>query len=321
MNALKRFLSAALAASLILLCLPFGGCSPAPRNDGDFSIICSVFPEYDWLRNIVGDSDGVSLSLLVKNGRELHGYDASPAEIISLKQSDVVISVGGASDGWITEALSSDAPDTLHIKLSEIEGMSSYTPSGHTHGDGHDHSRDLPDEHLWLSPKNAAVACRYICEKLCEADPDGAERYRANTEKYISELSALDSELTRLAAELADKPLVFADRFPFVYMLSDYGIGYHSAIEGCSTDVGWTPETTVAMTALINELSSPCVFVTETSDGELAELVINSSADKNRPVVPLHSMQSVTFGEAEELSYTGIMSDNIAAIRRGFGLE
>lgn len=317
----RKFLCLILATLLLLGCLCTVGCIQSDKSDARLTIVCSVFPEYDWVRSIVGDVDGVSLSLLVKNGRELHGYDASPSEIIMLKQSDVVVSVGGVSDAWISDALSTDAESTEHIRLSEIEGMSSYMSSRHTHDDGHDHSHDTPDEHLWLSPKNAAVACRYICERLCAADPVGADVYKANTEKYLSELSALDAELTQLATDLADKPMVFADRFPFVYMLRDYGIEYHSAIEGCSTDIGWTPETTVRMTELINELDSPCVFVTETADGELARLIINSSEDTSREIITLHSMQAVTEKDAVTLSYTGIIRDNINAIRKGFSIN
>ena len=218
-----------LVAVVCAVCLTvFARCDSKRVDDGRISIVCSVFPEYDWVRNIVGDSDRVSVTVLVSGSTDIHSYNASPADIVSLKESDIVISVGGVSDEWVSDALRTDAEGVEHIRLCEIEGMSRHEISAesldHAHNDGeHDHGE--MDEHLWLSPKNAIVAVEYICERICALDADGAESYRKNAAAYIEALGELDVRMTELVSGLGDNDVVvFADRFPFVYLFEHYGV-------------------------------------------------------------------------------------------------
>ncbi len=304
--------------ALVLTVGAFVGCAGNKEDDGKIRILCSVFPEYDWVRSIVGDAKGVEVSLLVSNGQELHSYEASPTDIVNIKESDLVISVGGASDKWIEEALKGE--DAKHIKLSEIEGVRHYDISSQSderdHEHEHDHTHGEIDEHLWLSLKNARTIVRYLADELALLDEDNAEKYKINSEKYIEKLIELDERMTDIATD--DHTLLFADRFPFVYLLEDYGMGYYAAFEGCSSDISWTPKTTVELAERLDATDEKYLFITETSDGELARLVISASANGGE-IVTLDSMQSVSRKAAERLSYIDVMTQNIAAIENAFG--
>ncbi len=297
----------------------FVGCARDKEDDGKIKILCSVFPEYDWVKNIVGDADGVEVSLLISNGQELHSYEATPKDIASIKESDVVISVGGTSDPWISEALV--GADAKHIKLTQIEGVTLREVCAHSEGyDGgeeheHSHSHEI-DEHVWLSLKNAEIFVKHLSEEISKLDEKNAEKYKINSQRYIDELKNLDKRMTNIAS--ADTTLLFADRFPFVYLLEDYGLDYYAAFEGCSSDIGWTPETTVDLAARLDATSKKYLFVTESSDGELARLVISTSAGGGQTVV-LNSMQSVSKNALQTESYVKIMAENVAVLERVLG--
>lgn len=303
--------------ALILMGAAFVGCSGEKREDARIKIMCSVFPEYDWVRNVVGDVEGIEVSLLVSNGQELHGYEASPADIVALKNSDVVISVGGVSDGWISEALSGE--DTKHIRLTEIEGVKLYeaaSESGeHENCDEHGHEHGQQDEHVWMSLKNAAVIVDHISDELSAIDGVNGEKYKENAQKYKNQLAELDKRMTNISTD--KHTLLFADRFPFVYLLEDYGLDYYAAFEGCSSDISWTPDTTVDLAARLDASEEKYLFVTESSDGELARLVISTSKNGGETLV-LNSMQSVSKKQAQTESYVGIMSQNIAVLEAAF---
>jgi zinc transport system substrate-binding protein len=308
----------ALLLMLALMCVMLFGCSGASFGDGKIKIVCSVFPEYDWVRNIVGDVDGIEVALLVANGQELHSYEASPADVVSLKESDLVISVGGVSDKWISEAIA-DEDGVKHMRLTEISGMSLYNVCsdstdhalGSAHDHEHEHTSDEIDEHVWLSPKNAMAACRAISEELCVLDSDNAEKYKNNLNEYLKKLEELDARMTKIST--GGQTILFADRFPFVYLLEEYGLNYYAAFEGCSSDISWTPATTLELAAKLDSLSKKYVFMTESSDGELARLVISTSNYGGKAVV-LDSMQTVSKKQAETKSYVGIMSENILVL-------
>jgi zinc transport system substrate-binding protein len=307
----------AFFVALLLLMSLFLGCAAKEKDNVKIKIMCSVFPEYDWVRSIVRDVEGVEVSLLVSNGQELHSYEASPADVANLKGSDFVISVGGASDKWISEALRGE--DVKHIRLTEIKGVKLYETSSesgeHEHSEEHGHEHGQTDEHVWMSLKNAAVIVDHICGELSVIDSENAEKYKENTENYKNQLKELDERMVKIA--INKHTLLFADRFPFVYLLEDYGIGYYAAFEGCSSDISWTPDTTVDLAARLDASGEKYLFVTESSDGELADLVIATSKGGGKVLV-LNSMQSVSKKQAESESYVGIMSKNIEVLESAF---
>ena len=328
MKKIKKLKATALILAGIFVLLSLAGCGGTKDRDNEKTdILCTTFAEYCWVKNIVTLADGTSnvrVSLLIKNGQELHGYDPSPSEMIEIKMSDVLISVGGVSDEWITEAIKDT--DTLHVKLSKIEGMTHHLVSEtsdahgeHDHSGDHTHTHGEIDEHLWLSPKNAITACEYLLELICELDEENSQKYKENAKAYIDRLEILDKLLTDLAnGALKEKTLIFADRFPFVYMLADYGIDYYAAFKGCDTESAWTAQTALELAKRIESTGSETVFVTENSDGELARIAIGNLGGKEIEIVKLNSMQSITFDASRDTDYIEIMLENIAAIERSF---
>ena len=316
MRMARRIIATLVCLALLVGALFSFGCA---QKAGGVEILCTVFPIYDWARNVIGESDGVTLSLLVENGTDMHSFQPSFMDVAKIKQCDVLVLVGGESDKWVAEAADDD---TVIIRLSELEGITLYEVSSqsgaHDHGEGHEHKaghvEHTFDEHLWLSIANAKVASSAICDVICSLDGESKDVYKNNLEMFSDKLSSLDKRFRELT-DGADATLIFADRFPFVYLFEDYGLEYYAAFESCTTDTNADFETVVRLAEAADGQSGRWVLVTESSDKALAESVIRASKREDLEIRALDSMQSLTGEDVKGgVTYVGIMESNLEVL-------
>lgn len=328
MRLIKRLICVALVAILVTLTL--AGCK-APEKDKKISIVCTVFPIYDWVRNILGeDNSEISLKLLVRGGTDPHSYSPTPRDIVEISSCDMLIYVGGESDFWISDVLKNSVLENVNaVELLDalgdraeyeehVEGIECGEEC-HEHDHSHEqeaHQENVYDEHVWLSLKNAELLCSEITDELCRLLPQNEERYRENAEEYISKVKTLDARFAEAVASSPKDTLLFADRFPFRYMVEDYGIKYFAAFSGCSADSEASVETVVFLAKKIDELSLSRVVILESSDRSLADTVISSTKAKSAEVIRFDSMQSITVAEVESgVNYLSIMENNLSVLR------
>ena len=333
------FLRTVAVLLLICLCLPLFSCAKERGEDSRIKIVCTLFVQYDWLKNIVGESERVDLSLLIDNGTDLHSYQPTAADIMEISDCDMIVYLGSDIDTWVAEAIERAENSSLRrVALTECEGItlknisSESEHGGHDHSEhgGHDHSEHdghdhgALDEHVWLSLKNAALICKALCEELCALDPDGAEEYRKNTAEYVASLAALDAEYASAVASVAEDKrfMLFCDRFPFIYLLEDYGIDYAAAFEGCSTDVDADFATVLRLIEEADAHMLDCIIVTESSDRALANTVASSSKRGVSRVLVMDSLQAVGKGRiARGESYLSVMKKNLSVLESALGIN
>ena len=314
------------------------GCSKGEQDDGKLKIVCTVFPQYDWMRNIIGESDGVELTLLISNGNDMHSYEPSAADIMKIADCDMIVYLGEGIDGWVSEAIErSGREDLKKIALAECEGVTlrNISSASHTHDhgehddhgghddhDGHDHG--ALDEHLWLSLNNATALTEALCDAICELDPENAQSYRDNAARYILEIEdlRLDFEAVVARADGSKRFMLFCDRFPFVYLMEELGIEYSAAFEGCSADVDADFGTVLRLIEEAEEHRVDFVAMTESSDGALARTVANAIKDREVGLLRFDSMQAVSKNEIEGgYSYLSIMRENLRVLSVALGVE
>ena len=332
----KRLLCLVLMIALALCAL--SGCSKGEQDDGKLKIVCTVFPQYDWMRNIIGESDGVELTLLISNGNDMHSYEPSAADIMKIADCDMIVYLGEGIDGWVSEAIErSGREDLKKIALAECEGVTlrNISSASHTHDhgehddhgghddhDGHDHG--ALDEHLWLSLNNATALTEALCDAICELDPENAQSYRDNAARYILEIEdlRLDFEAVVARADGSKRFMLFCDRFPFVYLMEELGIEYSAAFEGCSADVDADFGTVLRLIEEAEEHRVDFVAMTESSDGALARTVANAIKDREVGLLRFDSMQAVSKNEIEGgYSYLSIMRENLRVLSVALGVE
>ena len=295
------------------------------------NIVTTIFPEYDWVREILGDNaENADLTMLLDNGVDLHSYQPTAQDILKISTCDLFIYVGGESDGWVSDALQEaankdmkviDLLDVLDDAVKEeeiVEGME----AGEEHGDGedeeHEEEEEGPeyDEHVWLSLRNAKVLCEAITNALTEIDPDHAADYRSNLTSYSEKLDALDAAYQSAVDSASRKTLLFGDRFPFRYLVDDYGLSYYAAFAGCSAETEASFRTITFLADKVDEFNLTSVLTIESSDQKIAQTIIQNTKEKNQNILTLNSMQSVTSNDvAAGTGYLSIMESNLDVLK------
>lgn len=270
--------------------------------------------------------------MLLDNGVDLHSYQPTINDIAKISDCDMFIYVGGESDGWVNDTIKNAKNDKMKvINLLEILGDSVKTEEliegmqeeehDHHHEEiteekhEHEHEEEK-DEHVWLSLKNAKILCKVIADNLSEIDPKNKDIYSANVSAYIEKLSALDEEYKKMVNGSNRKIVLFGDRFPFRYLVDDYGIDYYAAFVGCSVETEASFETVAFLSKKTDELKLPCVLTIEGANHKIAETVIANTYSKNQKVLTIDSMQSTTSSDVKNgITYISVMEKNLDILR------
>jgi len=336
---MKRTIAFILSLILLLFCVPAGA---ACAEEKEISVVTTIFPIYDWVREIVGDDAAhVKIDLLLDNGVDLHSYQPTAQDILAISTADVFVYVGGESDEWVEDVLASAMnPDLKAISLVEsmgegikpeeiVEGMEHEHEHEHDHEDeeGHDHEEDgdhdheheeedEADEHVWLSLRCAEKLTRVIADALAGIDPDHAEHYRKNASAYLEKLADLDARYTETVNSAAFKTILFGDRFPFRYLADDYGLTYYAAFSGCSAESEASFATIVFLAQKVDELKLPAVMTIEHPKTRIAETVVENTASKDQKILALDSMQGTTAADIQNgMTYLSVMEANLEVLK------
>ena len=319
----KKILAVLLILALTLSLLTGCGKASPWKSSHSLKIVTTIFPEYDWVLNLLGENPGnAEVKLLLDNGQDPHSYQPGVQDILTISTCDIFIYVGGESDEWIEDALGEAINDDIKvIDLLDILGSfareEELIPGMQGEDDEEDEGEETEfDEHVWLSLSNAELFTDSLCDALCEADPDNEAYYRENEHAYAEKLHALDDEYRAVVSESAKKTLLFADRFPFRYMTDDYGLSYYAAFPGCSSETEASFETITFLSQKLDELDLNAVLTIDGSDGKIAETVVRSSESGDQKILMLDSMQSSTSEDiAEGKDYLYIMEKNLSVLK------
>ena len=303
-------------------------------------VVTTLFPIWDWTRNIIGErADAVDLLPPLNTGVDLHSFQPSVDEILRISSCDLFLYTGGESDAWVKRVVR-DAVNKKQAAVSMIEALGERAraeetvegmEAGHHHDEDHDkdhehdHKKDHEhdhdegpeyDEHVWLSLVNARILCGRIADALGGIDPEGTQIYRANAEAYCARLDALDAKYRAAAEAAKHTTLLFADRFPFRYLVDDYGLKYYAAFQGCSAESEASFKTILFLADKLDELKLPCVLTIDGSSKKIAETVVRTAKSGPVPILTLDSLQSVRDADAARgLDYLAVMERNLEILK------
>lgn len=290
----------------------------ANTDSGKLKIITTIFPEYDWVRNIAGDK--ADITMLLDNGVDLHSYQPTADDIIKISTCDVFVYVGGTSDSWVKDTLKDAVnKDMVVLNLLDLLGENAKEEEEkegmQTEDEEHEEGPEY-DEHVWLSLRNAAVLCQKISDALCEKDAANADFYKSNTTAYIEKLNGLDSQYKDAVSAAKQKTILFGDRFPFRYLTDDYGLDYYAAFVGCSAETEASFETIMFLARKVDELGLTSIMQIETSDGSIAETIKKNTKTGDQKILTIDSLQSVTAKDVESGStYLSVMEKNLEVLK------
>ena len=297
----------AIFMALILLALPLAGCGAqeAPEGEG-LSVVATVFAPYDFARQLVGERGEVTL--LLPPGSEAHSYEPTPKDIIDIQNCDLFIYVGGISDAWVADVLDSVGEGVRTVTLMDCVELLE---------EEHDDGGVEYDEHVWTSPRNAALICEKIAAALAEADPEGAEYYEAALGDYTASLDELDAAFKEVVANGARDTIVFADRFPLLYFARAYGLEYYAAWPGCADEAEPSAATVTFLIDKVKEEGIPVVFHIELSNEDMADIVCDETGAEKRLFSACHNVTRAQFEEG--VTYLELMRQNVDVLREALG--
>ena len=328
---MKRFFSLLLALALALsLCACVGGRQKA--DDGRLQIVATLFPYYDFARAIAGGRADVTL--LLSPGREAHSFEPTPLDAVTISEADVFLYNGGEGEYWVEEMLDAagehiavkarmmDYVDALGEEFSEgMQGADEHDHdhdhSDHDHDGGEQHDSDEIeyDEHIWTSPKNAAILCRAVCDAICKADPANEDFYRANCDDYCAQIEALDARFADLCESAPRKLLIFADRFPMLYFCREYGLDYRAAFHGCSGDTEPSLATIKFLIDKVEDKNIPVVYTIDFGTKKVAAVVSECTGAAIETIYSMQTVSRADFDAGE--TYLTLMERNFEALRKG----
>jgi zinc transport system substrate-binding protein len=336
-------------ALLMALCMVFSVTGFAKEEKVE--VVTTIFPMYDWVKNILGEAESkVSLSLLVDSGADLHNFQPTVEDFVKLSKADLFIYLGGPSDSWAEDAVKEaknkdqralnlmEALGELAKESEHVEGMEEHDhdhdhedeahddhdleheEEGHDEhdheGEEHEHHHHV-DEHIWLSLKNAKVLVKVIAEELAQLLPEDAKTIQANAQSHIEKLDVLDKQYQAVVDGAENKTLLFGDRFPFLYLMDDYGLNYYAAFSGCSAESEASFETIAFLSSKMDEEKLSCIFAIDGSTQQVAKAILGASKDASRPILVLDSMQTVNRDMIDQgVSYLGIMEKNLLVLKQ-----
>lgn len=300
----------AMLLCLLLVCLT--GCGAAPKNE-KITVVAAIFPEYDWVRQIIGENSNIALQLLVDDGVDPHSFQPSVSDMVAVADCDLLIYGGGESDGWLADARKDSKKEQIVLELIPLLGEKAHTEEI-VEGMQAEAEEEETDEHVWLSLRNAAVFCRAITDALCQLDPSGKDSYQANLDDYLAKLDELDRRYQQTIAAACRDTIVVCDRFPFRYLTEDYGLTYYAAFPGCSAECNASFETVIFLSQKVEELGLHTVLVTETGDGRIARSVAENAGQQNIGILTLDAMQSVSLKDAASRDYLSTMEQNLQVL-------
>lgn len=316
-----------LAIILLFIIVSITGCQTQNNRYADLdpekiTIIATLFPQYDFARQIAGDY--ANIILLIPPGMESHSYDPSPADIVAISNADVFLYTGPFMEGWAEKIIEGiDAQNVLVtdvsrnvplVKEEDIEKeheLSHVEHSEHMHREG----EHIYDPHIWTNPVYAQIMVENILDALIQADIKHEDIYKENAQNYKRELEKLDQAFRDTVREGNRKELFIGGRFAMYYFTKEYGLTYEAAFDSCSSE---TEPNAKAVAHIIDEMREnqiPVIYYEELTDPKIARTI---SEDTNSQMLLLHSCHNISKEEfLNGVTYLDLMWRNVENLRIG----
>ena len=308
-----------LCFAALLGCLALTGCGQDVRGGGEGTcIVTTVFPAYDFARQIAGERG--SVTLLVPPGSESHSFEPTPQDVLRIESCALLFCNGGESEAWLDTLLADRDVNSLRmmdcvnaLEEETVEGMQAVYEA-----EEEDEGPEF-DEHVWTSPVNAKIICRALCDRLCEIDPAGADYYKSNLAAYLVALDKLDAAFRATVESARHRTVIFADRFPVRYFVEEYGLDYFAAFPGCADDAEPSARTVAFLIDKVRQERIPAVFTIEFSNEKMADVICE---DTGCGKLLFHSCHNVSARDLENgVTYLALMQTNLQNLKEALGLN
>lgn len=317
----KLMIRSMITLVLALALLP--GCrqkqTERPTAGGKLSVVTTLFPVYEFTRNVGGNR--VAVTLLVPPGADAHSFDPKPGDAVSVANAALFIYTSAFMEPWAARFVDSIRRPTLMV-VDGSSGVSLQKESDGHGGDDHDHERGIHhhegglDPHIWLDFANARIMVDTIAAALAARDPEGKAVYTANAEAYKRELQKLDDVYRAALANCQSTTVLHGGHYAFGYLTRRYGLHYESA-SAVSGDAEPTAEKLIRLAGQLRSSKQKYIFTSELISPKVAEIL---ARDSGAEILSLHAAHNISKDDfARGVTFTDLMQKNLVSLRTGLG--
>ncbi len=273
-------------------------------NLDKISIVTTIYPIYDFTREIAGDKANVSM--LLSPGVEIHDYEPTPQDIIKIQNSKLFLYLGENLEPWAKTIVSGNEKQSNIKNIAEnIEIMKLEEENNH-------HEEEF-DTHIWLDPQKSVQIVKNITDELCEADPINANYYKNRAEEYILRLEKLDEEFEEVVQASSKKEIAFGGPFSYSYFIKRYNLNYVSAYDSCGENGEPSIDKVLEVVKEVKEKDLPVIFYKELSSGNIAKTISDETGAK---MLEFNSLHSITNDQLQDgTTYMDIMYKNLENLK------
>ena len=303
---------------LIIAMVLLTGCGIQEVKTEKLSIVCTTYPQYNWLEQIIGkDNSSIQLTLLLDNGVDMHSYQPTAKDMMMVSSANLFVYIGGESDNWAKDAIKEAVnKDMVAINLMDALGERIKTEEMVEGMQGEEEEEPENDEHIWLSLKNAMRLTAVLSDAVQKLDSANAKIYQDNTKAYLEKLSNLDKQYEQMVKNAKLDTIIVGDRFPFRYLVDDYQIHYYAAFVGCSAETEASFETITFLASKVDETNASSILAIDGSDEKIAKTIKENTKSKNQKILKLNSMQAVKKEQMENgFTYLKGMEENLTVLK------
>ena len=309
---IKTIVFPSLIAVIFAFAMLFSACSSKSPNNSKIKIIATLFPQYDFARQIAKDK--AEVTLLLPPGSEAHSFDPSANDMINISNSDIFLYTGKDMEPWADRLISGIDNKSLIIKnLSENVPLikNDHDESENEHDDHHHEY----DPHFWLDPTLASVMVDNILDALCQKDPNNSEFYKNNATEYKSKLKKLDDDFSDVAKNAKRNTIVFAGKFAHLYFVKRYNLNYEAVLKNCSAQTEPSLQKLTYILNFIKDNHIPVVYYEELSLSSTAKSICDNANVKALKFSTIHNLSKEQFDNG--ITYLDLMNENLENLKAG----
>ena len=308
-----KIIIVSLIATLLSGCK--GNINKSVEENDKIKVITTLFPQYDFAKNV--GKDKVDVSLLLLPGVEAHSYEPTPKDIINIENADVFIYTGDFMEPWAKKIIDSIKNKEL-IVVDTSKGISLI---GQEHGDEHEDEDNHggKDPHIWLDPMNAQKMVDNILEGIIKADEQNKDFYYKNGNIYKDKLNKLDADFIEAFKNTKSDTIVYGGHFAFGYFTKRYGLDHVSPYSGFSPDAEPSPKRIIELIDTINSSGVKTIYYEELIEPKVADIIAKETGAK---MLLLHGAHNISKEELKSgITYIQIMEGNLERLKEGLGYE
>lgn len=311
------------------------------RDSDKLTVVATLFPQYDFAREIAGDK--ADILLLLPPGMESHSFEPTPGDIITIHNSDIFLYTGDEMEPWVSGIVNNIEGTPIVADLSNgvelckeehnhVHENEPCTDETHDHEDGyvhvlnHDHDHDSEpliagkhnhdyNPHIWTSPVLAMTMVENIIDAFVSADPENASYYEANGHAYLDKLHELDHHFRDIVENADFDTIYVGSKFSLLYFMEEYGLHYVAAYDSCEEEAEPSIKRVVSMIKSMKEAGITAVYYQELIEPYIADTIAEAAGGET---YLFHSCHNVSRNDLDAgVTYLSLMEQNAMNLEKG----